>query len=123
MNVPGTRKMISSYDVVFDEKKSIALAYTSQPYAEAMAMRTAMSYTPNATSSREKTGDIITFTQFEEGNLLSEIHNLLSETRDDTERGNESDDNSMTQPLITEEKWMWCFQAISLMLNLRLRRC
>ena len=36
--VPSTRKIISSYDVVFDEKKSSALAYTSQPYAEVMAM-------------------------------------------------------------------------------------
>ena len=30
--VPSTRKIISSYDVVFDESFSIALAYTSQPY-------------------------------------------------------------------------------------------
>ena len=30
--VPSTRKIIYSYDVVFDESFSIALAYTSQPY-------------------------------------------------------------------------------------------
>ena len=37
--VPSSRKIISSYDVVFDEIFSSALAYTSQPYSEAMAMR------------------------------------------------------------------------------------
>ena len=31
--VPSTRKIISSYDIVFDESFSIALAYTSQPYS------------------------------------------------------------------------------------------
>ena len=36
-----------------------------------MVMRPDVSYTPYATSSREQTGNIITFTQFEEGNLLS----------------------------------------------------
>ena len=51
--VPITRKIISSYDVVFDEKKSSALAYMSQPYSEEMAMRPAVTYAPCATSSRE----------------------------------------------------------------------
>ena len=64
---PSTRKIISSYDAVFDESFSFALAYTSQPSSEAMMMRLAVTYTPCATSSREQTGDIITFTQFEEG--------------------------------------------------------
>ena len=36
--LPGTRKIIASYDVVFVEIFSSMLAYTSQPYAEAMAM-------------------------------------------------------------------------------------
>ena len=49
-----------------------------------MAMRPAVTYTPYATSYKEKTGDVITFAQFEEGNLLSEIRN-------DTESGDESD--------------------------------
>ena len=31
--VPNTRKIISSYDVVFDESYSSVLAYTSQPYS------------------------------------------------------------------------------------------
>ena len=86
--VPSTRKVISSYDVLFDESFSSALSYTSRPYAEAMEMRPAVTYTPYATSSKEQTGDIITFAQFEEGNLLSETCN-------DTESGDESDSKSI----------------------------
>ena len=40
--VPSTRKVLSSYDVVFDESFSSALAYTSQTYSEAMEMRQAV---------------------------------------------------------------------------------
>ena len=47
-------------------------------------MRLAVKYTPYATSSREQTGDVITFTQFEEGNILTE-------TRNDAESGDKSD--------------------------------
>ena len=32
--VPSTRKIISSYDVVFGESLSIALSYMSQPHSE-----------------------------------------------------------------------------------------
>ena len=53
----------------FDERFSSALSYTSQPYSEAMAMRPAVTYTPYDTSSKEQTGDVITFAQFEEGNI------------------------------------------------------
>ena len=88
MYVPSTRKVILSYDVVFDESFSSALSYTSRPYAEAMAMRPTVTYTPYATSSKEQTGDVITFAQFEEGNLISE-------TRNDTESGDESDSESI----------------------------
>ena len=59
--VPSTRKIISSYYVVFDENNSSALAYTSQPYLESMAIIPSVTYTPYATPSREKTGDLITF--------------------------------------------------------------
>ena len=52
--------------------------------SEAMAMRPAVTYTPYATSSKEQTGDVITFAQFEEGDLLTE-------TRNDTESGDKSD--------------------------------
>ena len=69
---------------MFFSNISSKLAYMSQPYAEAMAVRLAVSYIPCATYSREQTGDIITFTQFKEGSLLSE-------TRDNAESGDKSD--------------------------------
>ena len=46
-------------------------------------MRPAVTYTPYAKSSKEQTGDVITFAQFEEGNLLTE-------TRNDIESGDKS---------------------------------
>ena len=76
------------YDVVFYEIFSSALAYTSQHYSDATTMRLSVTYKTFATSSREKTGDKITFTQFEEGNLLSETHN-------DAGSGDESDEDSI----------------------------
>ena len=80
---PRTRKLILSYDVVFDENNSSALSYTSRPYSDAMAMRLEVTYTLYSMSLREKTGDVITFAQFEGGNILTE-------TRNDTESGDES---------------------------------
>ena len=70
--VPSTRKVILSYDVMFDESFSSALSYTSRPYAEVMAMRPTVTYTPYTTSSKEQTGNVIMFAQFEEGYLLTE---------------------------------------------------
>ena len=64
MNVPSTKKVISSYDVVFDKSFSSALSYMSRPYAEAMAMCPAVTYTLYNTSSKEQNGDVITFAQF-----------------------------------------------------------
>ena len=84
--IPSTRNIISSYDVFYDELFSSTLAYTSQTYAEDMSMRPYVSYIPCATSSREKTGGIITFAQFEEWNLLSE-------NCDDAESGDKYDDD------------------------------
>ena len=75
MYVPSTRKIISSYDVLFDGSFSSALAYTSRPYSEAMPMRPAVTYIPYGTSVIEKTGDIITFAQFEEGHILTKTLN------------------------------------------------
>ena len=95
MYVPSTRKIISSYDVVFDESFSSALSYTSRPYSEAMAMRPEVTYTPYATSSKEQTDDVITFTQFEEGNILTE-------TRNDAESGDKSDN----EPIMMSEQDM-----------------
>ena len=42
--VLSTRNIISSYDVVFYEKNSSALSYTSRTYSEAMAMRPEVTY-------------------------------------------------------------------------------
>ena len=60
-------------------------------------MYTYVTYTPYTTYSKEKTGNIITFTQFEEGNLLSE-------TRDDAEIVDKHDDNSIMPPLLSKEE-------------------
>ena len=86
--VTSTRKVILSYDVVFDEKYSSVLSYTSQPYMEAIAMCHAVTYTPYATSSKEQTGDVVMFAQFEEWDLLTE-------TRNDTEIGDEYESESI----------------------------
>ena len=102
--VPCTRKIISSYDVVFDEICSSTLVHKSQPYAEAMVMRPSLSRTSYATCSRDQTGNIITFAQFEERNLLSEAQDLLSKTLDNTESGNKSDEDSTMPQLISEEE-------------------
>ena len=55
-----------------------------RPYSEAMVMCPPVTYTPYAMSSREQTGDVTTFAHFEEGNILTE-------TRNDAESGDESD--------------------------------
>ena len=73
---------------MFDEKISSALAYTSRPSSEAMTMCPEVTYTPYGTSLREKTGDIITFTQFEEVNILTK-------TRNDAESCDESNNESI----------------------------
>ena len=52
-------------------------------------MRPAVAYTPYTTSSsKEQTGNVITFTQFEEGDILTETCN-------DAESGDESDNESI----------------------------
>ena len=93
--VTSTRKIIYSYDVIFDESFSSELAYISRPCLEAMAMRPAVKYTPCAASLRGKTGNIIMFAQFEEGDSLTETCNYA-------ESGDESDDNSIMPPLLSE---------------------
>ena len=75
MYVPSTRNIIFSYDVVFEESFSSALAYTSRPYSKEMAMRPEVTYTPYATSLKEKNGNVVTFAQFEERNILTETRN------------------------------------------------
>ena len=51
-------------------------------------MRPAVTYTPYATYSKEKTGSVITFAPFEEGNIWTE-------TRNHAESGDESDNESI----------------------------
>ena len=51
-------------------------------------MRLAVTYTPYATSPKEQNGDVITFAQFEEGNIFIETFN-------DAESGDESDNESI----------------------------
>ena len=58
-----------------------------------------VSYVPCATYSKEQTGDIITFTRFEEGNLLSETFNNV-------ESGDESNDGLIMPILLSKEKYM-----------------
>ena len=60
-----------------------------------MAMYPSATYTPCATSSREQTVNIITFAHFEEGGFWSE-------TRNNTENGEESDDDSIIPPLFSK---------------------
>ena len=74
---------------------SSALAYMSQPYSEAMAMRPAVTYTLYAKFLKEQTNDVITFAQFEEGNILTT-------TCKDAKIGEESDNES----IIMSKKYM-----------------
>ena len=97
MYVPSTREIIYPYDVVLGESFSSTLAYTSRTYSEAMAMHPSFSYIPCDASSKEQTGDMITFAQFKEGYLLSEA-------REDAESDNEINDDSIMPPLLTLEE-------------------
>ena len=60
-----------------------------------MSMSPAVTYTPYATSSKEKTGNVITFTHFEEGDLLTETCN-----------GTESGDKSNSKSIMMSEQDM-----------------
>ena len=84
MYVPSAKKVIYSYDVVFDGRFYGALVYISQPYSKEMAIYPAVTYIPCATSSREQTGNIIMFTQFEEGNKLTKTSNNAENDDDDS---------------------------------------
>ena len=55
------------------------LAQPSRPYSEALAIRTAVLYIAYTTSSTEQTGNIITFTQFQEGNLVENELNVVED--------------------------------------------
>ena len=51
-------------------------------------MRPTLAYTPYATSLKEQTGDVITFSQFEKGDILTE-------TRNDAESCDKSNNESV----------------------------
>ena len=113
--VPSTMKAISSYDVVSDEYFSNVLAYIPRPYSEAMAIPLSVSYIPCATSSKEQTGDIITFAQFEEGIYNLKLVKMQKEMT-----------NKMTiqlcQHYSVKKKWMQWILEMSQMMNLCLRK-
>ena len=52
------------------KNKSGALVYTPRPYSEVVVIRPEVLYIPYTKSSYEKIGDVMTFEQFEEGNLM-----------------------------------------------------
>ena len=60
-------------------------------------MRPSVTYTLYDTPWREQSCNIITFEHFEEGNILSE-------TRNDAESGDESEDDSIMPPLLSNEE-------------------
>ena len=60
-----------------------------------MAMYPSVIYTPCDTSLRDKTGNIIMFALFEEGNSPSETCN-------DAKSGEKSDDDLIMPPLLSE---------------------
>ena len=117
MYVPSTRNILSSNDVVFDEMFPSALTYMSQEYAEVMDMCPGVSHTSYDKSSKEKTGDIIIFAQFEEGN----INYLKVMTMQKVAT------NTMTIKLLhhklANNKGMQWIQAMILNMNLCLRIC
>ena len=107
--IPSTRKIVSSYEFVFDETFSSALAYTSHPYSEALAMQASVSYIPYATSSHEQTGNIITFEKFEDGGLVENGRNAAeyisdSASIDDSHTEYDYDDGSISTDN-TEDIW------------------
>ena len=63
-----------------------------------MDMRLSVTYKTCSTSPREKTGDIITFAQFEEGNLLSET---CEDEKRNEKIGDEYDDDYIMQLLLS----------------------
>ena len=78
-----------------------------------MVVQPSVSYIEYDASLKVKTGDIITFPNFEEGNLSPKSYN-------GTESGYKSDDDLTLPPLISEMKF---HRAMNLMLNLCLRIC
>ena len=66
-----------------------------------MEMRLSLTYTPHATYSKEKNGDIITSVHFLEGNLLFETR---EDAESDDKSSDKSDEDSIMSPLISLEE-------------------
>ena len=77
--VHSTQKKVYLLDAIFDETFCSELSYTSCPYPESLVTQRAVLYIPYDTSSHEKTRNIITFIQFEEGNLVEIQRNVVEE--------------------------------------------
>ena len=77
--ISSARKIIPSHDIVFDKAFSIAFVYILHSYLEALVTRSEVSYTTYVLSFNKQNGDIIPFTQFEEGIQLEKVHNLLED--------------------------------------------
>ena len=97
VNVLSTHKIFSSRDVVFEKPKSSALAYTPRPYSGSLAVRPSLSYITYDTSYHEETGNIKTFAQFEEENLVenelnTEEERSILDSIDESYPDDESDD-------------------------------
>ena len=92
---------MTACDVAFDKSFQTAAGYTSQPYQETMIMRPGVTFQPQASLSLEQTGDVITFTQFEEGNF-TESNRANSDAHDDLpallDPGSDSDSDSDDEP-------------------------
>ena len=107
INVPITRKIVSSNDIVFDETFSSASTYTPHPYSEEAVTQPAILLIPYDISSHEKTGDIITFAQFEEGDLLENEQKLVEDelvtaSIDDSSAYDNSDDESISMDTLKD---------------------
>ena len=76
-------------------------------------MRPAVTYTLYSTSSKEQTGYVITFAQFEEGKILTE-------TRNDAESGDESNNESI---MMSKQDMEISIPVMSQIMILYLRRC
>ena len=85
------------------------LAYTPRSYSYSLVMRPAVSYIPYATSSDEKTGNILNFVQSEDGSLVENGHNAeeyesTPASIDQSYTDNESDDGYISTKDL-EEIW------------------
>jgi flagellar hook-associated protein FlgK len=106
---PGSRRILVSADVIFDENFYAAIATTWQQHHDSLALQPVSSYIPDATLCLEHTGTVednptLPSRPVEEGNELDEQSDVEEENghkRSDVEEGNEhftDDDNDCAVP-------------------------